>query len=152
MWRSLLDASVQHRERLLQSEQLQSYFDQHRDLMAWLNEMLAKITAPDLAKDVAGAEALITQHAEHRVELDARREELDKFFSDGANLVKQGHFLAEDVEEKINALVHRKKLVMDTWEARKDLYDQNLDTQVTTLLPFYVITMLSACVTCQNYY
>lgn len=115
---------------MLQAEKLQSYFDQHRDLMAWLNEMLAKITAPELARDVAGAEALIARHAEHRVELDARKDELDLFFGDGAKLVKQGHFLAEDVEEKINALRLRNKLVADTWEARKNLYDQNLDTQV----------------------
>jgi len=142
VWRSLLDASAQRRERLIQAEELQSYFDQHRELMAWLNEMLAKITAPDLARDVPGAEALIARHAEHRVELDARKDEIDKFFTDGASLVKRGHFLWEDVEEKMSALKYRNKLVAETWEARKDLYVQNLDTQVNNSYCLFTLRSL----------
>ena len=30
--------------------------------------MIAKVTAPDLAQDVAGAEALLSRHQEHRAE------------------------------------------------------------------------------------
>ncbi|KAL0275436.1 UNVERIFIED_CONTAM: hypothetical protein PYX00_003283 [Menopon gallinae] len=129
-WCSLLEKAAQKRNQLVQAEQLQSYFDQHRDLMAWLNEMIAKITAPDLAQDVAGAETLIARHTEHYAEIDSRSDEIAKFYADGAKLVNQGHFLSDDVEEKIRMLKDRHKLLLDTWTKRKEIYDHNLDTQI----------------------
>lgn len=92
--------------------------------------MIAKITAPDLAQDVPGAEALIARHTENFAEIDARSDEIAKFFSDGSKLVNQGHFLADEVEEKIRILRERHKLLLDTWTKRKNIYEQNLDTQI----------------------
>lgn len=92
--------------------------------------MIAKITAPDLAQDVTGAEALIARHTEHYAEIIARSDEIAKFYADGDKLVHQGHFLSDEVEEKIRILKDRHKLLLDTWSKRKDIYDQNLDTQI----------------------
>lgn len=39
----------------------------YRDLCSWINDMKAVISADELAKDVAGAEALLESHQEHRV-------------------------------------------------------------------------------------
>lgn len=58
-WTELFDKTVTRKGKLQQAEQLQAYFDEYRDLMAWINEMIAKITAPELATNVAAAEALI---------------------------------------------------------------------------------------------
>ena len=44
---------------------------------AWINELLAKITAPELAGDVAGAEALLARHAEYQAELQTRQDAVD---------------------------------------------------------------------------
>ena len=44
---------------------------------AWINELLAKITAPELARDVAGAEALLARHAEYQAELQTRQDAVD---------------------------------------------------------------------------
>jgi len=38
-----------------------------RDLVSWIHDMKAIIAADELAKDVAGAEALLERHQEHRV-------------------------------------------------------------------------------------
>lgn len=92
--------------------------------------MIAKITAPDLAHDVTGAEALIARHTEHFAEIAARSDEITKFYVDGDKLVNQGHFLSEEVGEKIRILKERHKLLLDTWNKRKDIYEQNLDTQI----------------------
>lgn len=35
--------------------------------MSWINDMKAIIQADELAKDVAGAEALLERHQEHKV-------------------------------------------------------------------------------------
>lgn len=42
----------------------------------------------------------------------------------------QGHFMSDEIKEKIHILEQRHHFMTDTWEKRKILYDQNLDTQV----------------------
>lgn len=129
-WNDLLEKAAQRRGKLSQAEQLQAYFDEYRDLMAWINEMVAKVTAPELARDVPGAEALISRHNEYKAEIDTRRDAFAKFYKTGSGLIQQGHFLAKEIEEKISILEQRKQLLNDTWEQRKEIYEQNLDTQL----------------------
>ena len=62
---------MQREEKLKQNQQIQRYFDDYRELMAWASEVIAKITSPDLASDLTGAETLIARHKELRSELDA---------------------------------------------------------------------------------
>lgn len=38
--------------------------------------------------------------------------------------------MSGEIKEKINILEQRHRFMTDTWEKRKVLYDQNLDTQV----------------------
>ncbi|KAK7865818.1 hypothetical protein R5R35_001276 [Gryllus longicercus] len=129
-WNELLEHAAQRKDKLQQAEQLQAYFEEYRDLMAWINEMIAKITAPDLTQDVAGAEALITRHKEYLSEIDTRRELFANFSKTGNTLIKQGHFLANEIEEKINVLEQRKNILQNIWDQRMKIYSQNLDTQI----------------------
>ena len=73
--------------------------------------MIAKVTAPDLAQDVPGAEALLVRHQEHHAEIDTRNDAFTKFSRTGHKLIAEGHFLAPEIEEKINILVQRKQLL-----------------------------------------
>uniref|UniRef100_A0A182W3B1 Spectrin beta chain n=1 Tax=Anopheles minimus TaxID=112268 RepID=A0A182W3B1_9DIPT len=129
VWSELKERTIQRKEKLMQAEQLQAYFDEYRDLMAWINEMLAKITAPDLAKDVAGAEALIGKIKEHRTEVEARKEAFEVFNRTGRKLIQDKHFLANEVQEKIAVLEQRKRLLDNTIVQRLEMYELNLDTQ-----------------------
>ncbi|XP_024085304.1 spectrin alpha chain, non-erythrocytic 1 isoform X3 [Cimex lectularius] len=129
-WTQLFEKTEQRRKHLQEAEQLQSYFDLSRDLMAWISEMIAKVTSPELAQDVSGAEALISRHMEHRAEIDSREEAFIQFYTTGNALVKQGHFLSNDILDKIRILEQRKQLLNETWERRKIIYDLSLDTQV----------------------
>ena len=47
---------------------LQRYTSDFRDLPSWGTEMKALINADELANDVAGAEALLDRHQEHKVQ------------------------------------------------------------------------------------
>uniref|UniRef100_A0A0P4WIP7 Uncharacterized protein n=1 Tax=Scylla olivacea TaxID=85551 RepID=A0A0P4WIP7_SCYOL len=126
-WNDLLDKSAQRKDKLYQAEKLQSYFDDYRELMAWLSEILAKITAPDLPKDVPGAEAVISRHREYKTEIDARSDAFDKFCAAGNALIDQGHFMAEEIAEKIAVLESRRKFLLETWKTRYDTYARVLD-------------------------
>ena len=61
--------SLLFRKRALDiSYQLHRFLADHRDLTAWIGDMKAVIAADELAKDVAGAEALLESHQEHKCE------------------------------------------------------------------------------------
>lgn len=42
--------------------------------------------------------------------------------------------MSGEIKEKIQVLEQRHRFMTDTWEKRKVLYEQNLDTQVSILL------------------
>ncbi|XP_050686605.1 spectrin alpha chain-like [Eriocheir sinensis] len=126
-WNDLLDKSAQRKDKLYQAEKLQSYFDDYRELMAWLSEILAKITAPELPKDVPGAEAVISRHKEYKTEIDARSDAFDKFSAAGNALIDQGHFMAEEIAEKIAVLESRRRFLLETWNTRDETYARVLD-------------------------
>jgi len=41
--------------------------------------------------------------------------------------------MSDEINEKIHVLEQRHYFMTDTWEKRKILYDQNLDTQVSII-------------------
>ncbi|CAG9824099.1 unnamed protein product [Phaedon cochleariae] len=112
---------------LRQSEQLQSYFDEYHDLVAWISEMLAKITAPDLPQDCTEAELLIERHKEYKTEMDGRLPIFDRFYDTGRVFINQGHYLAQEIEDKIRVLQQKVELLDNTWNKRGIIYQQNLD-------------------------
>lgn len=130
LWTELVEKTVARKDKLKQSEQLQAYFDEYRDLMAWINEMIAKITAPELAKTVAGAENLLARIQEHKAEINSRNEAFDKFYSDGERLIADKHFLSNDIQDKISVLGQRKRLLDTTLTKRREIYELNLDTRL----------------------
>lgn len=129
-WGELLEKAAQRGSKLAQAEQLQAYLGEYRELMSWINEMVAKVTAPELARDVPGAEALISRHNEYKSEIDTREEAFEKFYRTGQELIQQGHFLGKEIEEKISVLQQRQQILKDTWQQRRLIYEQNLDTQL----------------------
>jgi len=46
---------------------LHRFLSDYRDLINWIHDTKTTIGADELAKDVAGAEALLEKHQEHRV-------------------------------------------------------------------------------------
>ncbi|XP_020812650.1 spectrin beta chain, non-erythrocytic 1 isoform X1 [Drosophila serrata] len=129
-WTDLKEKTGARKSKLSQAEQLQSYFDEYRDLIAWINEMLAKITAPELATSVAGAELLLASTKDHDAEIRARDETFAKFATNGQQLIQEKHFLAHEVEDKIKVLQARHELLKHTLNKRREIYELNLDTQL----------------------
>ncbi|CAG0913206.1 unnamed protein product [Notodromas monacha] len=139
-WNNLLEKSAQRKDKLQQAEELQAYFDEYRDLMyllcvipnvriyrAWVNEMIAKVTAPELAKDLKAAEVLVTRHEEMKAEMDARSDALSKFSEAGEKIIRSGHFMSGEIQEKIQSLETRRKQLVSSWEKRQKIYDFHLD-------------------------
>ena len=124
---NLIHLSKEREDKLQQNQQIQRYFDDYRELMAWSSEVMAKITSPDLASDLTGAETLIARHKEIKSEIDARLGLFTKFESAGKELIKNGHFMSSEIIEKISNLNNRKDKMLECWNLREEIYHQHQD-------------------------
>ncbi|XP_045456798.1 spectrin beta chain, non-erythrocytic 5 [Melitaea cinxia] len=123
-----LEERAAHNEHQLElADQLQAYFDKYQELMAWTNETLAKVTAPELSADVAGAEGLVARHQDIAAEMDAKEESFQTFYSDGEKLVREGHFMSAEVGARVSSLRARREALGGVWAARARIYELHLD-------------------------
>lgn len=95
-----------------------------------MNDITARITSDELARDVAGAEALLARHGEHRSEMDARADSFKRFLMAGEQIVASGHFMSDEVEDRMRRLSDSRAALEHTWTRRREVYDQSLDLQV----------------------
>lgn len=127
---ALVALSQQSTQQLELAGQLQAYFDTYHELLAWTNETLARVTAPELASDVSGAERLLARHQDIRVEIQAKEDAFNTLYSDGEKLVKEGHFMSNEIEDRMSQLRSRRAQLDGAWSNRDKIYTQHLDALV----------------------
>ncbi|MPC51704.1 Spectrin alpha chain [Portunus trituberculatus] len=128
---STLTAKAQERRRCLDdSYYLHRFLSDFRDLISWINDMRAIISADELAKDVAGAEALLERHQEHKGEIDAREDSFKTCRESGEKLVEKNHNASEEVKQNLATLSSEKATLLALWEERRILYEQCMDLQL----------------------
>nr|CAH7757315.1 unnamed protein product [Callosobruchus chinensis] len=111
-WQSLTTKAKERKEKLEESYSLHRFLSDFRDLVSWINDMKAIISADELAKDVAGAEALLERHQEHRGEIDAREDSFAATAEMGNSLLQRGHYASDEVKEKLAMLENDKKTLI----------------------------------------
>ena len=129
-WSTLTAKAQERRRRLDDSYYLHRFLSDFRDLISWINDMRAIISADELAKDVAGAEALLERHQEHKGEIDAREDSFKTCREAGEKLVEKNHHASEEVKEKLVTLKQEKTSLLALWEERRILYEQCMDLQL----------------------
>lgn len=128
-WEKLKSRAANRKQKLDESYLLHRYSADFRDLISWIQDMKAIISADELAKDVAGAEALLERHQEHRGEIDAREDSYRVAVDSGETLLSQ-KIATDDVKEKLHALESEKAGLLELWEERRILYEQCMDLQL----------------------
>ncbi|XP_075227894.1 alpha spectrin isoform X2 [Lycorma delicatula] len=129
-WERLTTKAKERRQKLDESYYLHRFLADFRDLISWINDMKAIISADELAKDVAGAEALLERHQEHKGEIDAREDSFRSTAEAGQVLLEREHYAAEEVKEKLVGLASEKTSLLSLWEERRILYEQCMDLQL----------------------
>ncbi|XP_052755503.1 spectrin alpha chain, non-erythrocytic 1 isoform X2 [Galleria mellonella] len=127
---ALTQRADQADQQLDLAEQLQAYFGTYQELLAWTNEMVARVTAGELARDVAGAERLLARHHDLHVEVLAKDDAFRTLYADGEKLVREGHFMSSEIEERMTTLRARRQTLDSAWAARATIYEQHLDALV----------------------
>ncbi|NWS72003.1 SPTN5 protein, partial [Crotophaga sulcirostris] len=129
-WGNLDKKFLERKARLSQAEKVQLYFNDCRELMAWANEMHALVISEELANDVLGAELLIKRHEEYKREIEKQWLKYEEMQRGGGDLMKNGHFMSVEIEEKLLELSELMKKVKESWEMRKELYEENWEIQL----------------------
>lgn len=129
-WRNLDKKFLERKARLSQAEQVQLYFNDCRELMAWANEMHALVISEELANDVLGAELLIKRHDEYKREIEKQWLKYEEIQRAGDDLTRNGHFMSVEIEEKLLELSELMKKVKESWNVRKELYEENWEIQL----------------------
>ncbi|XP_074654192.1 spectrin alpha chain-like [Tubulanus polymorphus] len=129
-WDSLKRKAESRKGRLDAAYYLHRFLADFRELITWINDMKAVISADDLAKDVTGAEALLERHHEHKGEIDAREDSFRATAEAGQALLESDHYAVDDVKEKLVMLANDKTSLLELWEERRILYEQCMDLQL----------------------
>ncbi|XP_072344928.1 spectrin alpha chain, non-erythrocytic 1 isoform X1 [Scyliorhinus torazame] len=129
-WERIRTLAAQRHTRLDDSYRLQRFLADFRDLTSWVTEMKALISADELANDVAGAEALLDRHQEHKGEIDAHEDSFKATDEAGQALLSGGHYASDEVREKLGILAEEKVSLLDLWELRRHQYEQCMDLQL----------------------
>lgn len=72
-----------------------------RELMSWVNDMKALLSADELAKDMSGAEAMLQRHRERKGEIDAQEDSFKTATQFGQSLISSGHFASEQLKKEV---------------------------------------------------
>ncbi|KAL7376331.1 hypothetical protein ABVT39_005765 [Epinephelus coioides] len=129
-WEQIRTLAAERHSRLNDSYRLQRFTADFRDLTSWVTEMKALINADELANDVAGAEALLDRHQEHKGEIDAHEDSFRATDEAGQALLNTGHYASEEVKEKLGILAEEKESLLELWEVRRQQYEQCMDLQL----------------------
>ncbi|XP_025205987.1 spectrin alpha chain isoform X1 [Melanaphis sacchari] len=143
-WTQLTAKANTRKEKLLDSYDLQRFLSDYRDLMSWINSMMALVSSDELASDVTGAEALLERHQslraeidyrygiaqEHRTEIDARTGTFQTFEMFGQQLLQSGHYASVEIQEKIESMTEARQELEEAWINRRMQLDQCLELQL----------------------
>jgi hypothetical protein len=89
------------------------------------------IGSSELARDVAGAEALLENHQEHRGEIDARNDNFAQTSDAGQRLLDEGLTDQSDaVREYLKNLAEEQSKLNNLWEERRISLEQCMDLQL----------------------
>lgn len=129
-WEALKRNAQERKEALNRSYNLHRFLADYRELCDWIKGMRVLIGASELAKDVAGAEALLESHQEHKSEIDARADSFDQTVETGQKLLDENVRESDDIRQCLNHLASEKASLTNVWEERRILYEQCMDLQL----------------------
>ncbi|XP_052269284.1 spectrin beta chain, non-erythrocytic 1-like isoform X3 [Dreissena polymorpha] len=128
-WNVLVEKASLRKEKLNQAEQLQLYFNDYRELAAWISEMMAVVSGLEYPRDLQGAEASMARWKEHRAEVDSRKDAVNRFLDTGKAMIEAKHFLRDEIHSKVADLNSSWQLLLATLKQTQVLSEQNLEAQ-----------------------
>ncbi|XP_036298592.1 spectrin alpha chain, erythrocytic 1 [Pipistrellus kuhlii] len=105
----------------------QRFLSDYDELSGWMTEKTALINADELPTDVAGGEALLDRHQQHKHEIDSYDDRFQTADETGQALLDVNHEASSEILEKMTKLANNWAALLDLWDKRQHQYEQCLD-------------------------
>ncbi|CAH8478758.1 unnamed protein product [Schistosoma rodhaini] len=130
LWDGLAATAEKRKAKLLDSLDLQKFLADARDLQSWISTMNALVSSKQVGTYVTSAESLLDSHREYRTEIDTRAPAFQNFESFGKELLDNGHYASDIVQQKLQEITEAREALNVAWLNRHKLLEQNLEEQL----------------------
>ncbi|XP_068195162.1 spectrin beta chain, non-erythrocytic 5 isoform X2 [Antennarius striatus] len=126
-WANIQEKASQSRARLGQAEDMQRFLSLWTELVTWWREMLTLVQVESLGADGTDLEQLVKKHDEYRLQIDRQLGKSRAVKEEGGNLIEEGNFMSQEVEERLRELEELEERVEKVWEETRLLYEEELE-------------------------
>ncbi|XP_044800096.2 spectrin alpha chain, erythrocytic 1 [Bubalus bubalis] len=126
-WEHIRNLATSRYEKLQASYGYQRFLSDYDELSGWMEEKTALINADELPIDVAGGEALLDRHQQHKHEIDSYDDRFQTANETGQALLDANHEASDEVLEKMSLLTYHWAALLELWEKRWQQYEQCLN-------------------------
>lgn len=120
MWHALGLRSTDKAQKLQEASEQQQYNRGVEDVEFWLAESEALLAANDLGRDLGSVQSLIKKHAVVEADVAAHRDRIDGIASQAQAFRQAGHFDADAIAGKQEAVVARFRVLQSRAGERRD--------------------------------
>ncbi|EPQ17489.1 Spectrin alpha chain, erythrocyte [Myotis brandtii] len=126
-WEHIRALATSRYAKLQASFWYQRFLSDYDELSGWMTEKTALINADELPTDVAGGEALLDRHQQHKHEIDSYDDRFQSADETGQALLDVNHEASSEILEKMTKLANNWAALLDLWDKRQHQYEQCLD-------------------------
>nr|XP_051714443.1 spectrin alpha chain, erythrocytic 1 [Oryctolagus cuniculus] len=126
-WEHIRALATNRYAKLQASFWYQRFLSDYDELSGWIEEKTTLINADELPTDVAGGEALLDRHEQHKHEIDSYHERFQSAAETGKALLDASHEASVEVQEKMETLDNNWAALRELWEQRQHQYEQCLN-------------------------
>ncbi|XP_006861684.1 PREDICTED: spectrin alpha chain, erythrocytic 1 isoform X2 [Chrysochloris asiatica] len=126
-WEKICALATARYTKLKASYEYHRFLSDYDELSGWMNEKTALINADELPTDVAGGEALLDRHQQHKHEIDSYDDRFQTVDETGQALLGANHEASDEVREKMEKLANNWAALLELWDKRQHQYEQCLD-------------------------
>ncbi|XP_053457041.1 spectrin beta chain, erythrocytic [Nycticebus coucang] len=119
-WQALLDACAGRRTQLVDTADKFRFFSMARDLLSWMESIIRQIETQERPRDVSSVELLMKYHQGINAEIETRSKNFSACLELGESLLQRQHQASEEIREKLQQVVSRRKEMNEKWEARRE--------------------------------
>ncbi|XP_006891866.1 PREDICTED: spectrin beta chain, erythrocytic [Elephantulus edwardii] len=117
-WQALLDACAGRRTQLVDTADKFRFFSMVRDLLSWMESIIRQIETQERPRDVSSVELLMKYHQGIRAEIETRSKNFSACLELGESLLQRQHQASDEISEKLQQVVMRRKEMNEKWDAR----------------------------------
>ncbi|XP_057589700.1 spectrin beta chain, erythrocytic [Hippopotamus amphibius kiboko] len=119
-WQALLDACAGRRTQLVDTADKFRFFSMVRDLLSWMESIIRQIEAQEKPRDVSSVELLMKYHEGILAEMETRSKNFTACLELGESLLQRQHEASDEIREKLQQVVSRRKEMEEKWKAHEE--------------------------------